>query len=195
MRSKLIVENAELTMFNNADVNEVKAFLSRRTDRDRLPYDRLPRDLPRQCIIVATTNKDRFLQDETGNRRMWPIEIIKINSDLIKKALPLFYAEAIARFKRGEQLFLDDEAANAIAVIKQEERYNDDDWEPKISKWLSDEGKEKVLISEIWEESFGKDIVACGFREQKRIGSILRHLKWKRTTVRIDGKTQSGFKK
>src|SRR5262249_41762053 len=75
MRSKLIVENAELTMFDKNDPNTVKAFLSRRVDRDRLPYDRLPRDLPRQCVIVATTNKDRFLQDETGNRRMWPIEV------------------------------------------------------------------------------------------------------------------------
>lgn len=195
MRSKLIVENAELTMFSNADVNEVKAFLSRRTDRDRLPYDRLPRDLHRQCIIVATTNKDRFLQDETGNRRMWPIEIIKINSDLIKKALPLFYAEAIARFKAGEQLFLDDEAANAIAVVKQAERYNDDDWEPTVAAWLEDNEVDKVIISTIWEECFGKDIVSCGFREQKRIGSILRHLGWKRATIRINGKTTTGFKK
>jgi predicted P-loop ATPase len=195
MRSKLIVENAELTMFNNADVNEVKAFLSRRTDRDRLPYDRLPRDLHRQCIIVATTNKDRFLQDETGNRRMWPVEIIKINSNLIKKALPLFYAEAIARFKRGEQLFLDDEAANAIATLKQAERYNDDDWEPTVAAWLEDNGIGKIIISTIWEECFGKDIVSCGFREQRRIGSILRHLGWKRTTISYNGKITTGFKK
>jgi len=195
MRSKLIVENAELTMFNNADVNEVKAFLSRRTDRDRLPYDKLSRDLHRQCIIVATTNKDRFLQDETGNRRMWPIEIIKINSDLIKKDLSLFYAEAIAKFKAGERLFLDDEAANAIAVVKQKERYNDDDWEPTVAAWLEDNGKDKILISTIWEECFGKDIVSCGFREQKRIGGILRHLGWKRTSIRINGKISNGFKK
>jgi len=195
MRSKLIVENAELTMFNNADVNEVKAFLSRRTDRDRLPYDKLPRDLPRQCIIMATTNKDRFLQDETGNRRMWPVEIIKIDYKQIKETLPLFYAEAIARFKAGEKLFLDDEEASKISISKQEERFNQDDWEPTVDKWLDENGKDKITIHEIWEEAFGKDIVNCGFREQKRIGSILRHLGWKRTTIRINGKTQSGFKK
>jgi len=195
MRSKLIVENAELTMFNNADPNEIKAFLSRRIDRDRLPYDRLPRDLPRQCIIMATTNKDRFLQDETGNRRMWPIEIIKIDSEGIKKNLKLFYAEAIARYKAGEQLFLDDEAASKISVFKQEERFNQDDWELTVSNWLESEGKDRVLISEIWEGAFGKDIVSCGFREQKRLGMILRHIKWKRTTMRVDGKILSGFKK
>lgn len=195
MRSKLIVENAELTMFNGTDPNEIKAFLSRRIDRDRLPYDRLPRDLPRQCIIVATTNKDRFLQDETGNRRMWPIEIIKINRELITKAIPLFYAEAISRFKAGEQLFLDDEAASKIAIIKQAERYNHDDWEPTIVNWLEENNKDRITIGEIWEEAFFKDIVSCGFREQKRIGNVLRHLDWKRGTVRVNGKIQSGFRK
>ena len=195
MRSKLIMENPELTMFKDTDVNEVKAFLSRRIDRDRLPYDRLPRDLPRQCIIVGTTNKDRFLRDETGERRMWPVEIIKIEDELIKETLPLFYAEAIARFKAGEKLFLDDEEARKISIRNQKERTNQDEWGPTVEKWLEEGGKDRVNIHEVWEEAFGKDIVSCGFREQKRIGSILRHLGWKRTTIRINGKTQSGFKK
>lgn len=194
MRSKLIVENAELTMFNDADVNEVKAFLSRRTDRDRLPYDRLPRDLKRQCIIVATTNKDRFLQDETGNRRMWPVEIMKIDSESIKEMLPMLYAEAIVRFKAGEDLFFSQEAED-IAKSKQAERFNQDDWEPEIVEWLERENITKVTVRCVWTSCFGRDIVSCGFREQKRIGSVLRHLGWKRATVRIDGKTQSGFKK
>jgi len=195
MRSKLIVENAELTMFNDADVNEVKAFLSRRTDRDRLPYDRLPRDLPRQCIIVATTNKDRFLQDETGNRRMWPIELVKIDSDGIKQILPMLYAEAVVRYKAGEPLFMDNLEADVIAKNKQAERYNQDDWEPEIADWLDKENIDKTTVRHVWLNCFGRDIVSCGFREQKRIGSVLRHLGWKRATVRIDGKTQSGFRK
>jgi len=195
MRSKLIVENAELTMFNDADVNEVKAFLSRRTDRDRLPYDRLPRDLPRQCIIVATTNKDRFLQDETGNRRMWPIELVKIDSDGIKENLNMFYAEAIARYKAGESLYMDNLEADVIAKNKQAERFNQDDWEPEIVEWLDKENIDKTTVRHVWLNCFGRDIVSCGFREQKRIGAVLRHLGWVRSTVRIDGKTQSGFRK
>lgn len=195
MRSKLIVENAELTMFDKSDINTVKAFLSRRVDRDRLPYDRLPRDLPRQSIIIATTNKDRFLQDETGNRRMWPIEVKCINLPAVKKALPLFYAEAVARFKAGESLYLDTEEANTIAVSKQEERYNSDDWEPKIEDWIEENKYVKLTIGMIWEMCFQGNIAHCGFREQKRIGSVLRRLNWSRASVSIDGKIHSGFKK
>jgi predicted P-loop ATPase len=195
MRSKLIVENAELTMFDKSDPNTVKAFLSRRVDRDRLPYDRLPRDLPRQCIIIATTNKDRFLQDETGNRRMWPIEVTKISLSAIKRAIPMFYAEAIHRFKAGEQLYLDDTAAHNIAVQKQEERYNSDDWELTISSWIEENDHQRLTIGKIWGECFTSNITHCGFREQKRIGSVLRRLGWVRATIKMDGKICSGFKK
>jgi predicted P-loop ATPase len=193
MRSKLVVENAELTIFNKADSNEVKAFLSRQVDRDRLPYDRLPRDLPRQCIIFATTNKDRFLQDETGNRRMWPIQVNKlIDTVEVKKNLDLLYAEAIFKYKNKEELCLRGEAAT-IAEELQNERYNQDDWQDHIKKFLND--KDKTTILKIWEESFMKDTTQLGYREQARIGKILRRLGWVRKTVVIDGETTSGFTK
>lgn len=195
MRSKLIVENAELTMFDKSDPNTVKAFLSRRVDRDRLPYDRLPRDLPRQCVIVATTNKDRFLQDETGNRRMWPIELTKIDLPSIKKALPLFYAEAIARFKAGEQLYLDNEEASKAALQHQSDRYNTDDWEDAVANHLAAKKLDRVTIAQIWNDCFNRNLDHLGFREQKRIGTVLRRLGWKRKSVEIDGKIVSGFKK
>lgn len=193
MRSKLIVENAELTMFDKTDPNQVKAFLSRRVDRDRLPYDRLPRDLPRQCIIFATTNKDRFLQDETGNRRMWPIEVKKIELDKIKANLGQLYAEAIVRYKNKEKLYLDDAEADLIAKQIQDDRYNSDDWEEFVMRYLDTEDKTTIL--KIWEECFMKDPTALGYREQARIGKILRRLGWVRQTIRIDNKPVSGYAK
>jgi predicted P-loop ATPase len=193
MRSKLVVENAELTIFNKADSNEVKAFLSRQVDRDRLPYDRLPRDLPRQCIIFATTNKDRFLQDETGNRRMWPIQVNKlIDTVEVRKNLDLLYAEAIFKYKNKEELCLRGEAAT-IAEELQNERYNQDDWQDHIKKFLNE--KDKTTILKIWEECFMKDTTQLGYREQARIGKILRRLGWVRKTVVIDGEATSGFAK
>lgn len=193
MRSKLIVENAELTIFDKSDPNSVKAFLSRGVDRDRLPYDRLPRDLPRQCVIIATTNKDRFLQDETGNRRMWPIEVTKINKMAIEKTLPLLYSEAVFRFKNAEKLYLDDAEADAIARQAQEERYNQDDWQEKIAIFL--EKTTKTTNMSIWENCFFKCPSQLGFREQSRIGKIMHKLGWHKQTVVIDGKTVNGYRK
>lgn len=195
MRSKWVVENAELTIFNKTDPNEVKAFLSRSVDRDRLPYDRLPRDLPRQCIVFATTNKDRFLQDETGNRRMWPIEVIRINRAKIKQDLAHFYAEAIFRYRNKEKLYLDDAEADLIAKQIQSDRYNEDDWQEFILRYFENNKLDKTTILNIWTEGFGKDATQLGIREQNRIGKILRRLGWVRKTVRVGDKSVSGFMK
>lgn len=195
MRSKWVVENAEMTSFNRADPQEVKAFLSRCVDRDRLPYDRLPRDLPRQCVIFGTTNKDRFLQSETGNRRMWPVEVIKINRAKVNRDLPHFYAEAIYRFKNHEELTLTNPEAIAIAKQIQDDRYNEDDWQEFILRFLDENKSDKTSILKIWEECFGKDPAHLGVKEQSRIGKILRRMGWVRKTVRVGDKSVSGFMK
>ena len=60
---------------NNAKSNEaIKSFLSRQKETYRTPYERYPKDRPRQCVFAGTTNKVSFLPgDRTGNRRFLPI--------------------------------------------------------------------------------------------------------------------------
>jgi len=38
------------------------------------PYNRLLIEAPRQCIIIGTTNSERYLCNSTGNRRFSPGE-------------------------------------------------------------------------------------------------------------------------
>ena len=52
----------------------IKSFLSRQKEIYRTPYERYPKDRPRQCVFAGTTNKISFLpSDRTGNRRFLPI--------------------------------------------------------------------------------------------------------------------------
>lgn len=50
-------------------VESVKRFLTATQDKYRIPYERRADTFYRQCVFAGTTNKDDFLQDETGNRR------------------------------------------------------------------------------------------------------------------------------
>ena len=70
-----IIELSEMLATNNARSNEaIKSFLSRQNEIHRTPYERYPKDRPRQCVFAGTTNKISFLpSDRTGNRRFLPI--------------------------------------------------------------------------------------------------------------------------
>lgn len=71
-----IVELSEMSAARKADVEEIKAFLSRQKDNYRMPYSRTPEDRLRQCVVCGTSNNPRFLPlDRTGNRRFAPVMV------------------------------------------------------------------------------------------------------------------------
>lgn len=107
-----IVEVGELDAFRRTDVARIKQFLSLRADRFRAAYGRHVKELPRCCVFFGTTNSTEFLQDRTGNRRFWPVDVglsertKNIWSDLDEE-LDQLWAEAVVRWRIGEPLFLD----------------------------------------------------------------------------------------
>jgi putative DNA primase/helicase len=108
---KWIVELAEMTATKRADHEHVKAMLTAQTDSYRPAYGRFVREVPRQCILVATTNDPTPYRDRTGNRRAWPVEIKgAINTKLVEAERGQLFAEAIVMWEQGEELFLSPEA-------------------------------------------------------------------------------------
>jgi len=78
--SHWLVELGELDgTFNKADVQALKAFMSKQRDDIRLPYARTYSQFPRTTAFMASVNQINFLVDDTGNRRFWPIRITHID--------------------------------------------------------------------------------------------------------------------
>lgn len=121
-----LIEVAELDAFRKTDIARIKQFLSLRADRYRAAYGRHVRELPRCCVFFGTCNEVEFLQDTTGNRRFWPVDVGEIPhsktvwKDLTDDYIRQVWAEAKTRWQAGESLYLSG-TVEADAKIKQEE--------------------------------------------------------------------------
>ena len=201
-RGKLIVEWQELALFSKIDINHSKSFLSTSVDRVREAYHREAKDYPRQFIVVATTNQDKFLLDETGNRRMLPIELRDVNTTKVAEDIKQIYAEALVMYKAGEKLYITDSEALKIASDIQNDRFKNDEIEESIVEWLENIPedikhfctKEKLQVNDIIIHCF-KETPTKARGLSNRIANVLRRLGYSRQSYRIDGKVKQGFVK
>lgn len=172
------VEWSELeSIFKRRDVSNTKAFLSSSIDAVRPPYCRDTQDFPRASVIVATTNKDEFLSDETGNRRFWIIPVQKrIDIKLLAKERDAIWAAAVAAYKAGETWWLDyDEELNAETIAQ--EFQTTDPWLEPIVNYI--ERREFILIGDLLDH-LQVDLSRQERAHQMRLTAILKGLGWSR---------------
>lgn len=185
-----ILELGELAGMKKVDVETVKSFISRTDDKFRQSYGVNVESHPRTNIIVGSTNSESgFLRDITGNRRFWPVHVTgkgKYHAWELKE-VDQVWAEAIVKYRDGEELFLKGGVA-AEAYVQQQQAMESDDREGIIIDYLErllptnwdemdlyqrrsylggsefDSGiqtgtvcREKVCVKEIWCECFGKE--------------------------------------
>ena len=159
-----IIELAELKSLARTagGVESVKRFLTATQDKYRIPYERRADTFYRQCVFAGTTNKDDFLQDETGNRRFLIVQTgIKKPSkslfvpeimDTIKQA----WAEAVNIWKNEKPQLILPESCTQEAKELQEANMADDGKRGIIQEYL--EGKTQVCAREIWEKALGENV-------------------------------------
>lgn len=80
-----ICELGELDSTLKKEQAELKAFITQSVDNIRLPYATTATETPRTTSFCGTVNEERFLKDETGNRRYWVIPIDYIDKTELHK--------------------------------------------------------------------------------------------------------------
>jgi predicted P-loop ATPase len=84
-------------------------------------------------VFLGTTNSDEYLQDQTGNRRFWPVPIIKVDIEAVRRDRDQLWAEAIVGETTGEALYLPEELW-PDAEERQESRLIPDPWADEL--WM-----------------------------------------------------------
>lgn len=113
LRGYWIVELGELGFMRKSEIETVKGFITRTVDAYRVPYSKRLSEFPRQCIFVANTNEDTFINDATGGRRWWCVRVTGNPrkeggwQSLTPEIADQIWAEAVALYRAGEKVYLD----------------------------------------------------------------------------------------
>lgn len=78
-----ITELGEIGCTFKSDVDALKAFITDPEDRYRLPYAQTDTVALRRTNLGGTVNGDRYLIDNTGNRRFWTVPVTEIDTDAL----------------------------------------------------------------------------------------------------------------
>jgi predicted P-loop ATPase len=212
---KWAIEFSEIEKLIKADDLTAKAFLSRAVDHYRPPYGTRSIDVPRQCVMMGTTNAEEYLRDITGNRRYWPAKCLGtgVNLDWLRENRDQIWAEAAHREAQGEEIWLADADVRDAAVAAQSDRMSEDSWQWKVQTYvevkldLYGKGSESgadlqkhmsaypealrgdfVTVPELLEYSLAIPTVQQSKAVEMRVASILRAIGWKRGQRRLSDK-------
>lgn len=177
-----IVELAELDALQRNEISRVKAFLAKSFDRFRAPYGHHVEMHLRQCVFAGTVNSRNYFRDETGARRFWPVRCGTINVDALAQDRDQLWAEAGVRYSSGERWWLEG-AVTMEAIEQQEARYQADEWEGLIEKFV--ETREIVSIGQILADVLFLKKSEWGQAEQNRAVRCLSRIGWERRQIRV----------
>jgi predicted P-loop ATPase len=194
---KWIIEASDLAGKKKAEVDHLKASLSRQFDGPaRLAYARIPVERGRQFVIIGTTNSAVYLVDSTGSRRFWPVPITKFDVEQLVLDRDQLWAEAFVREANGESIRLPQSLWETAAEI-QEQRAEIDAWEEAIADVLANrqpdnDGRIRVAVNELW-DAIQPDLSRRDRLGGMRIAEIMQKLGYTRGSMRVDNKPARAY--
>lgn len=114
-----IVELGEIgATFRKADIDALKAFITRDHDTMRRPYGIGDKRYPRRTALIASVDQTIYLHDTAGNRRFWTIPCKSINSRHTIDMQQL-WAEVLDLTNKGERWQLEPDEKAHIGRINE----------------------------------------------------------------------------
>lgn len=188
-----IVEVEELAVMRKSDVDSMKAFLTRTTDKARFAYAREAKEYPRQCIFIGTTNDDEYLLDSTGNRRFLPIEVGQINLPMLAEDRDQIWAQAVQLWnvKPTPEALMLPASLWGDAAEEQSARRVQDPIEMRLSQFLKEHADRDFLrLEDVMINVLGKQPGQSDLGDMRRVTRAVQAIKgWKNGRREIEGES------
>ena len=190
---KWIIEASDLSGMRASQVEHLKGMLSRQVDGPvRMAYARLPVEEPRQFIIIGTTNSYTYLNDQTGNRRFWPVRVEAFDLPWITRHRDQVWAEAAHREAADVSIRLDP-ALYADAAEQQAARTTDHPWTDTLrTAYAERDAGVRITPEDIWVE-LTVPLERRNAAGARIVAGIMQALGYRRITVREGCGTVRGW--
>lgn len=177
---KWIVEMAELASMRKSELEDMRSFLTRRYEEFRPAYGRKKVYRPRRCVFSGSTNRDDYLKDGAGERRIWPVHVGIVDVDGLIENRDALWREAYDAYMAGEGWHLDADIAS-FATTLQRERVERDPWQDMIEDQI-------VHLNEVTPLMLYRNVLGLPHDKwnqgvSRRISGVLTSLGFKRNGV------------
>lgn len=176
---KLIVDLSELSAMSK-NPERLKDFVSSTVDVLRCAYEADVGTYARKCIFIASTDKEKFLNDMAGERRWFPVKCSadrkkKDVSTLARDEIDELWAEAKIYYETG--MSLEFPASLIPAAEKLRRSYSEIEEEAdRIREYIKSHNCDRICAYEILEKCFFANISQKGIGDRvKHINSILKN--------------------
>lgn len=183
IRGKWLIELAELSVLGKGrDMRIVKGFVTCMADDYRAPWARAPEQYLRRCAFLATVNPEGeggYLADSTGNRRWWPVKILKpVDLDAVERDRDQLWAEAVELLGadlKGKH-WPTPEETDRLFRPEQKKREDEHAWTDKVFAWASERGA--VTLGGVLDGALNIPAERWSKRDQMDVAAILQKLGW-----------------
>ena len=202
LQGVVYLEAAEMAGGGRAELESLKAFLSRTNDRARLAYRHNPESLPRRAVIVGTSNDRQPLpNDPSGNRRFVPVVVRALpgGAGAVREYLDehrvQLWAEARYIWAHREELnvhpWLPPELVDVQTEATTDHRRSDELLENKLNEWLVMSRPENFELGEVaWHVgliSAPGEASKMARRDALRLAAALRNAGFEKRRKRVAG--------
>lgn len=187
MRGVLVAELAEMRGLRGAEVERVKAFITRTQEKWVPKYKEFATTYHRRFVIVGTTNDEEFLPTDTQHRRWLPVHAQHVDVARIKADREQLWAEGAVRYALEGVAW---QGMDELAAPAREAAAGEDGWSDDVANWLKEMNYRQVRLQEVMTHAVGLDPRHVTRTHELRVGRILREQGYVRRVARVEGRVQ-----
>lgn len=181
MRGTLVAEFAEMRGLRAADVERVKAFITRTHEKWVPKYKEFATNYARRFLIIGTTNDEEFLPADTEHRRWLPVHVDQVRVDQIAADRDQLWAEGLHAWRQSGVAW---RHLDQLAKPAREKAAVTDSWQEDIATWLDANPAPRYRIADILTNALGIDSRSSTRAHELRVGRVLHALGYVRKSHR-----------